>query len=94
MARKQSKRATQIAVYMFSALVALSLIISLLGPVLFRTPVRPTATFTPTWTPFSTSTRTPTGTPVPTDTPSPSGTPAFGTPASSDTATGTETPDS
>jgi len=80
MKRKRDRRLLQIIAYVFSALVVLSVVLSLLEPVLFREPATPTPTRTPTWTPtplrtstptLSASTRTPTGT-LQTATPSPS----------------------
>ena len=87
MSRRQSKRTTQIVAYTLSALVALSLIISLLGPVLSQMPGRATPTVPPTRTPWPTATWTPTGTPVNTAT-----TELISTPEG--TATTAATPDS
>jgi hypothetical protein len=57
MARRASSRRAQVTMAVLSGIVALSLILSLLGPLLIRDPVRPT----PTWTPL----------PVPSSTPTP-----------------------
>ncbi|MBN1581597.1 MAG: hypothetical protein JXA89_12910 [Anaerolineae bacterium] len=73
MASKQSKGAkristTQKVAYAFSAIVAFSMLLGLLGPILFREPTPPTPTWPPTWTPAptwtppSTQTATPTAT--------------------------------
>ena len=70
MSRKRGKRSTQIIAYTFSAIVALSMILSLVGPIVFSTRTPPTPTWPPTWTPWPTLTPTPapTGTaePLPT----------------------------
>jgi hypothetical protein len=85
MARKRDKRLLRTVAYVFSGLVVLSMVLSLLGPVLFRESATPTPTWPPTWTATSVApTLTPTGTP-PSATPSPTytGTPtATLTPAS------------
>ena len=60
MIRKRDKRMLQIVAYVFSGLVVLSMVLSLLGPVLFREPATPTPTWPPTWTPTPLRTRTPT----------------------------------
>jgi hypothetical protein len=61
MARASSKRAAQTTMVVLSAIVATSLILSLLGPLLIREPVRPT----PTWTPLPVPSPTPTATSTP-----------------------------
>lgn len=65
MARRGNARFTQVTLYVVSAIVALSMVLSLLGPILFRTPQPPTPTPLPTWTPWPT----PTLTPAPSETP-------------------------
>jgi hypothetical protein len=60
MTRGASKRAAQTTMIVLSAIVALSLILSLLGPLLLREPVRPTPTWTPLPVPSPTLTATPT----------------------------------
>ena len=71
MIRKRDKRLLQTIVYVFSALVVLSMVLSLLEPVLLREPATPTPTWPPTWTPTLTPTPSPTstGTPAATLTP-------------------------
>ncbi len=69
MTRRSSKRTTQVTLYVFSAVVALSLILGLVGPLLVREPGRPTPTSPPTYTlsptrPLPTVTPTPTGPPT------------------------------
>jgi hypothetical protein len=64
MARGRRGRFTRTVVYVLSAIVALSMIIGLLGPVLVREPRRPTPTPLPTWTPTREWTPTPTLTPT------------------------------
>jgi len=54
MVSKQGKNVTRTIVYILSAIVILSLILGLLGPVLIRAPKSPT----PTWTPVPTATET------------------------------------
>lgn len=71
MIRKRDKRTLQIIVYAFSALVVLSMVLSLLGPVLLREPATPTPTWPPTWTPTSAP---PSATPSPTSTGTPTAT--------------------
>ena len=63
MARRRGKRFTQVTLYVVSAIVALSMVLSLVGPILFRTPPPRTPTPLPTWTPWPTPTvtETPTG---------------------------------
>lgn len=58
MALKRPRRTTQTIAYIFSAIVALSMILSLLGPILMGTPSQPTPTYPPTWTPLPTWTPT------------------------------------
>jgi hypothetical protein len=62
MARRQDKRVIQWVAYGLSAVVTLTMIISLVGPVLIQEPATPTPTWTPepTWTPLPTPTLTPT----------------------------------
>ncbi len=64
MIRKRDKRLLQIVAYVFSGLVVLSMVLSLLEPVLFREPATPTPTWPPTWTPTLVPTRTPTRIPM------------------------------
>jgi len=68
MIRKRDKRLLQIIVYVFSALVVLSMVLSLLEPVLLREPATPTPTWPPTWTPTSAPSATPSPTWTPTAT--------------------------
>jgi predicted phosphodiesterase len=80
MIRKRDKRLLQTIAYVFSALVVMSMVLSLLEPVLFREPATPTPTWPPTWTPTVLHTRTPTVPPtntvqVTTPSPSPTWTP-------------------
>lgn len=60
MNQQRRKRTTQIVAYTLSAIVALSMILSLIGPLVLRSPVQPTPTWTPTWIPRPTLTFTPT----------------------------------
>ena len=64
---RRSKRLTQIVVYVFSAIVILSMVLGLIGQILFRTPDPATPTPWPTWTPWPTLT--PTATVAPTAAP-------------------------
>ena len=59
MARRRANQFTKTAGIVFSGLVALSMILSLLGPLLFRAPQPATPTPVPTWTPWPTYTPTP-----------------------------------
>lgn len=82
MARRKASQFTKTAGVIFSGLVALSMILSLLGPVLFRTSRSATPTPAPTWTPWPTYTPTPepavTETlPLPTAAPPPPATPTL-----------------
>ena len=63
MARRRGKRFTQVTLNVVSAIGALSMVLSLVGPILFRTPPARTPTPLPTWTPWPTPTvtETPTG---------------------------------
>jgi hypothetical protein len=61
---RRSKRLTQIIIYIFSAIVILSMVLGLVGPILFRTPRTPTPTPWPTWTPWPTLTPTATAAPT------------------------------
>jgi hypothetical protein len=60
MARRRDTRTIQRIAYILTAIVALSMIISLVGPVLIHEPGQATPTLAPTWTPFPRSTATPT----------------------------------
>jgi predicted phosphodiesterase len=80
MARRRGKRTTQTIIYIFSGIVALSMILGLLGPILNQ-PVQRRRTRVPTWTPW------PTATPAPTPT-----TVVEGPPAPPPTAVPTATP--
>ena len=71
MARRRGKSLSQITLYVVSAIVALSMVLSLLGPILFRTPPARTPTPLPTWTPWPTPTVTETPVETPTDAASP-----------------------
>jgi predicted phosphodiesterase len=57
MARRRGKRNAQIALYVFSGIVALSMVLGLLGPILSQ-PSRRRPTLVPTWTPWPTFTPT------------------------------------
>lgn len=70
---RRPKRLTQIIIYIFSAIVILSMMLGLIGPILFRPPRPPTPTPLPTWTPWPTLT--PTATAAPTAAPPPPPTP-------------------
>jgi 1,2-diacylglycerol 3-alpha-glucosyltransferase len=59
MARKRGSSVAGTVSYILSAVIALSLILGLLGPVLMRPFVSPTPTWPPTWTPRPTATETP-----------------------------------
>ena len=67
MARRRNRRMAQTTMIVLSTLVALSLILSLLGPILLREPARPTPTPVPVMTrpPTVTPTATATGSAVP-----------------------------
>jgi hypothetical protein len=67
MTQRQRRSTTQTIAFVFTAIVALSMILSLLGPIFLRSPSQPTPTPPPTWTPLPTYTPTP----VITDTPTP-----------------------
>ena len=67
MARRKASQFTKTAGVIFSGLVALSMILSLLGPMLFRASRSATPTPAPTWTPWPTYT--PTAEPEVTGTP-------------------------
>lgn len=67
MTRRRDKRLTQNIAYALSAIVALSMILSLIGPLLLRNAARrppPTPTWPPTWTPTTAPTSTPAATPT------------------------------
>jgi hypothetical protein len=67
MARKRGKSVTEKIAYVLSAIVALSMLLGLLGPILIKEPTYPTPTWPPTWTPPPTWTQPPaTATPMPT----------------------------
>lgn len=103
MARRRDRRTIQRIAYILTAIVALSMIISLVGPVLIHEPGQATPTLPPTWTPFPRSTATPTSQsaatptsqptatliPSPTLTPQPTATP---TPSPTPTIQPTQTP--
>lgn len=80
MASKQGKETkristTQKIAYGFSAIVAFSMLLGLLGPILMREPSWPTPTWPPTWTPMPSWTPPATQTPLPvTQTPTPTAT--------------------
>ncbi|MFL7810943.1 MAG: hypothetical protein ACK2VD_05150 [Anaerolineae bacterium] len=74
MARKP-KRSTQIVIYVLSAIVISTMILGLIGPILFRTPSTSTPTPLPTWTPFPTIAPTVTTAPTAAPPPPPSPTP-------------------
>ena len=57
MARRRGKRNAQIALYVFSGIVALSMVLGLLGPILSQ-PIQRRPTRAPTWTPWPTFTPT------------------------------------
>ena len=71
MTRKQGKSVIQKVAYGMSAIVVLSMILSLLGPILSHPPTPPTPTWPPTWTPGATVTPFATATFAPSPTPSP-----------------------
>ncbi len=69
MSQTRRTRVLQTIAYIVSALVALSMILSLIGPLLFRDVTdipaqHPTATWPPTWTPAPTATALPQITPM------------------------------
>ena len=68
-ARRRVSKTSQIIIYMITAVVATSMIISLIGPILMRPPAPPTLPPPPTWTPLPPPTSTPTPFPTPTETP-------------------------
>ncbi|HUT21101.1 MAG TPA: hypothetical protein VM366_18255 [Anaerolineae bacterium] len=72
---RRPKQLTQIIIYIFSAIVILSMVLGLIGPILFRTPSPPTPTPLPTWTPWPTLTPTATAAPTAAPPPPPSPTP-------------------
>ena len=72
MSSKTGKSAIQKVAYVISALVVISMILSLVGPILINPATPPTPTWPPTWTPWPTSTQLPlTQTPAVETTPSP-----------------------
>lgn len=82
MARRRANQFTKTAGIVFSALVAVSMVLSLLGPLLFRAPRPATPTPAPTWTPWPTYTPTPEPeatetSPLPTAAPPPPATPTM-----------------
>ena len=76
MTRRRERRTTETILYVLTAIVALSMVIGLVGPILIREPVEPTPTWPPTWTFTPAPTRTPTQVPAQTPTlpPTPSAT--------------------
>ncbi len=82
MKRSRKYRNARNTAYVLSAIVALSMILALVGPILMGTPSRPTLTPTSTWPPTWTPrpTRTPTPSPTPSPTPAPTQPPASTTP--------------
>jgi hypothetical protein len=66
MTQRQRKSTSQTLAFVFTAIVALSMILSLVGPIVLRTPTQPTPTPPPTWTPLPTLTPTPPVTDTPT----------------------------
>ena len=92
MTRRRNKQWTNKVVYALTAIVALSMILGLVGPLLIREPLQPTPTPTPTWAPTLTPTMEATPTPQPTPTQTPQEAPIVGPPTPPATPTPTPVP--